>query len=301
MKTTMYHKPVLLEACLEGLALKESGTYVDATFGGGGHTKAILDVLGDKGKVIAFDQDADAVENTWDDDRLIFVHQNFKYLHRFLRFHNIEKVDGILADLGVSSHQLDTGERGFSTRFDGPLDMRMSDTDLVTAQEIINTFSEESLATIFYRYGELSNSRKIAARIVVERKKKAITTTAEFKEILKPLVPLKVQNKILAQIFQALRIEVNQELKALEALLEQSAEVLDENGRLCMISYHSLEDRLVKRFFKHGCFDNEPEKDEYGRTQIPLKKVGRMILPTEKEIKQNKRARSAKLRIAEKR
>lgn len=301
MKTTMYHKPVLLEACLEGLALKESGTYVDATFGGGGHTKAILDVLGDKGKVIAFDQDADAVENTWDDDRLIFVHQNFKYLHRFLRFHNIEKVDGILADLGVSSHQLDTGERGFSTRFDGPLDMRMSDTHLVTAQEIINTFSEESLATIFYRYGELSNSRKIAARIVVERKKKAITTTAEFKEILKPLVPLKVQNKILAQIFQALRIEVNQELKALEALLEQSAEVLDENGRLCMISYHSLEDRLVKRFFKHGCFDNEPEKDEFGRTQIPLKKVGRMILPTEKEIKQNKRARSAKLRIAEKR
>ena len=301
MKTTMYHKPVLLEACLEGLALKESGTYVDATFGGGGHTKAILDVLGDKGKVIAFDQDADAVENTWDDDRLIFVHQNFKYLHRFLRFHNIEKVDGIIADLGVSSHQLDTGERGFSTRFDGPLDMRMSDTDLVTAQEIINTFSEESLATIFYRYGELSNSRKIAARIVVERKKKAITTTAEFKEILKPLVPLKVQNKILAQIFQALRIEVNQELKALESLLEQSAEVLDENGRLCMISYHSLEDRLVKRFFKHGCFDNEPEKDEFGRTQIPLKKVGRMILPTEKEIKQNKRARSAKLRIAEKR
>jgi 16S rRNA (cytosine1402-N4)-methyltransferase len=301
MKTTMYHKPVLLEACLEGLALKESGTYVDATFGGGGHTKAILDVLGDKGKVIAFDQDADAVENTWDDDRLIFVHQNFKYLRRFLRFHNIEKVDGILADLGVSSHQLDTGERGFSTRFDGPLDMRMSDTDLVTAQEIINTFSEESLATIFYRYGELSNSRKIAARIVVERKKKAIATTAEFTEILKPLVPLKVQNKILAQIFQALRIEVNQELKALEALLEQSAEVLDENGRLCMISYHSLEDRLVKRFFQHGCFDNEPEKDEFGRTQIPLKKVGRMILPTEKEIKKNKRARSAKLRIAEKR
>mgnify|MGYP000374080738 FL=1 len=301
MMTTMYHKPVLLEACLEGLALKESGTYVDATFGGGGHTKAILDVLGDKGKVIAFDQDADAVENTWDDDRLIFVHQNFKYLRRFLRFHNIVKVDGILADLGVSSHQLDTGERGFSTRFDGPLDMRMSDTDLVTAQEIINTFSEESLATIFYRYGELSNSRKIAARIVVERKKKAITTTAEFTEILKPLVPLKVQNKILAQIFQALRIEVNQELKALEALLEQSAEVLDENGRLCMISYHSLEDRLVKRFFQHGCFDNEPEKDEFGRTQIPLKKVGRMILPTEKEIKQNKRARSAKLRIAEKR
>jgi 16S rRNA (cytosine1402-N4)-methyltransferase len=300
MKTTMYHKPVLLEACLEGLALKESGTYVDATFGGGGHTKAILDLLGDKGKVIAFDQDADAVENTWDDDRLIFVHQNFKYLRRFLRFHNIVKVDGILADLGVSSHQLDTGERGFSTRFDGPLDMRMSDTDLVTAQEIINTFSEESLATIFYRYGELSNSRKIAARIVVERKKKAITTTAEFTEILKPLVPLKVQNKILAQIFQALRIEVNQELKALEALLEQSAEVLDENGRLCMISYHSLEDRLVKRFFQHGCFDNEPEKDEFGRTQIPLKKVGRMILPTEKEIKQNKRARSAKLRIAEK-
>jgi 16S rRNA (cytosine1402-N4)-methyltransferase len=301
MKTTMYHKPVLLEACLEGLALKESGTYVDATFGGGGHTKAILDVLGDKGKVIAFDQDADAVENTWDDDRLIFVHQNFKYLRRFLRFHNIEKVDGILADLGVSSHQLDTGERGFSTRFDGPLDMRMSDTDLVTAQEIINTFSEESLATIFYRYGELSNSRKIAARIVVERKKKAIATTAEFTEILKPLVPLKVQNKILAQIFQALRIEVNQELKALEALLEQSAEVLDENGRLCMISYHSLEDRLVKRFFQHGCFDNEPEKDEFGRTQIPLKKVGRMILPTVKEIKKNKRARSAKLRIAEKR
>ena len=298
--TKMYHNPVLLEACLEGLALKESGTYVDVTFGGGGHTKAILDVLGSQGRVIAFDQDKDAIENTWEDERLIFIHQNFTYLQRFLRFHKIAKVDGILADLGVSSHQIDTPTRGFSTRFDGPLDMRMSLLEGTSAKEVINTFTKEQLRDIFYLYGELKNARKIASVIVEKRSEKPIDTTLELADLLRPLIPVKIQHKVLAQIFQALRIEVNQELKALKSLLEQSAEILNRNGRLCVISYHSLEDRLVKRFIQYGCFENEPEKDEFGRSYKPLKKVGKMTLPSSKEIQNNKRARSAKLRIAEK-
>jgi 16S rRNA (cytosine1402-N4)-methyltransferase len=298
--TKMYHNPVLLEACLEGLALKESGTYVDVTFGGGGHTKAILDAIGSDGKVIAFDQDDDAIENSWEDERLIFIHQNFTYLKRFLRFHKIEKVDGILADLGVSSHQLDTPTRGFSTRFDGPLDMRMNSSEGTSAREVINTYSSEELSNIFYHYGELKNARKIASRIEENRDEKPIETTLELAELLRPLVPVKTQHKVLAQIFQALRIEVNQELEALKSLLEQSADVLKHNGRLCVISYHSLEDRLVKRFIQHGCFENEPVKDEFGRSHKPLKKVGKMTLPTEIEVYNNKRARSAKLRIAEK-
>ena len=298
--TKMYHNPVLLEACLEGLALKESGTYVDVTFGGGGHTKAILDAIGSDGKVIAFDQDDDAIENSWEDERLIFIHQNFTYLKRFLRFHKIEKVDGILADLGVSSHQLDTPTRGFSTRFDGPLDMRMNSSEGTSAREVINTYSREELSDIFYKYGELTNARKIASRIEEHRNEKPIETTLELAKLLRPLVPVKTQHKVLAQIFQALRIEVNQELEALKSLLEQSADVLKHNGRLCVISYHSLEDRLVKRFIQHGCFENEPEKDEFGRSHKPLKKVGKMKLPTEIEVQNNKRARSAKLRIAEK-
>ena len=298
--TKMYHNPVLLEACLEGLALKESGTYVDVTFGGGGHTKAILDAIGRDGKVIAFDQDEDAIENSWEDDRLIFIHQNFTYLQRFLRFHKIEKVDGILADLGVSSHQLDTPTRGFSTRFDGPLDMRMSLSEGTSAKDVINTYTKEQLSDVFYQYGELTNARKITSRIVERREENPIETTLELADLLRPLVPVKVQNKVLAQIFQALRIEVNQELEALKSLLLQSAKVLNRNGRLCVISYHSLEDRLVKRFIQYGCFENEPEKDEFGRSYKPLKKVGNMTLPTEIEIQNNKRARSAKLRIAEK-
>ena len=298
--TKMYHNPVLLEACLEGLALKESGTYVDVTFGGGGHTKAILDSIGSDGKVIAFDQDDDAIENSWEDERLIFIHQNFTYLKRFLRFHKIEKVDGILADLGVSSHQLDTPTRGFSTRFDGPLDMRMNSSEGTSAREVINTYSREELSNIFYQYGELTNARKIASRIEDHRNEKPIETTLELAKLLRPLVPVKTQHKVLAQIFQALRIEVNQELEALKSLLEQSADVLKHNGRLCVISYHSLEDRLVKRFIQHGCFENEPEKDEFGRSHKPLKKVEKMTLPTEIEVQNNKRARSAKLRIAEK-
>jgi len=298
--TKMYHNPVLLEACLEGLALKESGTYVDVTFGGGGHTKAILDLIGSDGKVIAFDQDEDTIENSWQDERLIFIHQNFTYLQPFLRFNNIEKVDGILADLGVSSHQIDTPTRGFSTRFDGPLDMRMSSSEGTSAKDVIYNYTKEQLSDIFYQYGELTNARKIASRIVECREKKPIETTLELADLLRPLVPLKTQHKVLAQIFQALRIEVNQELEALKSLLEQSAEVLNHNGRLCVISYHSLEDRLVKRFIQHGCFENEPEKDEFGRSYKPLKKVGNMKLPTGIEIENNKRARSAKLRIAEK-
>ena len=296
----MYHKPVLLDACLEGLALKESGTYVDVTFGGGGHTKAILDSIGSGGKVIAFDQDEDAIENSLDDDRLIFVHQNFSFLQRFLRFHKIDKVDGILADLGVSSHQIDTPERGFSTRFDGPLDMRMNSSGGVSAKGVVNTYTKEQLNDIFYQYGELTNSRKIALRIVDQRSQKPIETTLELKEILSPLIPIKIKHKVMAQIFQALRIEVNQELEALKSLLEQSGEVIKRNGRLCVISYHSLEDRLVKRFIQHGCFDSEPVKDEFGHSHKPFKKVGQLALPSETEIKKNKRARSAKLRIAEK-
>ena len=297
---TMYHKPVLLNACLEGLALKESGTYVDVTFGGGGHTKAILDAIGSGGKVIAFDQDADAVESSLDDDRLIFVHQNFSFLQRFLRFHKIDKVDGILADLGVSSHQIDTPQRGFSTRFDGPLDMRMNSSEGVSARDVVNTYTKEQLSDIFYQYGELTNARKIALRIVEQRSHKTIETTLELTEILSPLVPVKIKHKVMAQIFQAFRIEVNQELEALKSLLEQSGEVIKSNGRLCVISYHSLEDRLVKRFIQHGCFDSEPVKDEFGHSHKPFKKVGQLALPSETEIKKNKRARSAKLRIAEK-
>ena len=296
----MYHKPVLLNACLEGLALKKSGTYVDVTLGGGGHTKAILDSIGSGGKVIAFDQDEDAIENSLDDDRLIFVHQNFSFLQRFLRFHKIDKVDGILADLGVSSHQIDTPERGFSTRFDGPLDMRMNSSGEVSAKGVVNTYTKEQLSDIFYQYGELTNARKIALRIVDQRSKKPIETTLELKEILSPLIPIKIKHKAMAQIFQALRIEVNQELEALKSLLEQSGEVIKRNGRLCVISYHSLEDRLVKRFIQHGCFDSEPVKDEFGHSHKPFKKVGQLALPSETEIRKNKRARSAKLRIAEK-
>ncbi|MEC8637465.1 MAG: 16S rRNA (cytosine(1402)-N(4))-methyltransferase RsmH [Bacteroidota bacterium] len=296
----MYHKPVLLNACIEGLALKKSGTYVDVTFGGGGHTKAILDSIGSGGKVIAFDQDEDAIENSLDDDRLIFVHQNFSFLQRFLRFHKIDKVDGILADLGVSSHQIDTPERGFSTRFDGPLDMRMNSSGGVSAKGVVNTYTKEQLNDIFYQYGELTNSRKIALRIVDQRSQKPIETTLELKEILSPLIPIKIKHKVMAQIFQALRIEVNQELEALKSLLEQSGEVIKRNGRLCVISYHSLEDRLVKRFIQHGCFDSEPVKDEFGHSLKPFKKVGKLALPSETEIRKNKRARSAKLRIAEK-
>ena len=296
----MYHKPVLLNACLEGLALKKSGTYVDVTLGGGGHTKAILDSIGSGGKVIAFDQDEDAIENSLDDDRLIFVHQNFSFLQRFLRFHKIDKVDGILADLGVSSHQIDTPERGFSTRFDGPLDMRMNSSGEVSAKGVVNTYTKEQLSDIFYQYGELTNARKIALRIVDQRSQKSIETTLELKEILSPLIPIKIKHKVMAKIFQALRIEVNQELEALKSLLEQSGEVIKRNGRLCVISYHSLEDRLVKRFIQHGCFDSEPVKDGFGHSHKPFKKVGQLALPSETEIRKNKRARSAKLRIAEK-
>ena len=298
--TKMYHNPVLLEACLEGLALKESGIYVDVTFGGGGHTKAILDAIGGDGKLIAFDQDEDAIENSWEDERLIFIHQNFTYLHRFLRFHKIDKVDGILADLGVSSHQLDTPTRGFSTRFDGPLDMRMSSSEETSAKDVINFYTKEQLSDIFYQYGELTNARNIASRIVAIREENPIETTLELADLIRPLVPAKTQHKVLAKVFQAIRIEVNQELEALKSLLEQSTEVLKRNGRLCVISYHSLEDRLVKRFIQHGCFENEPEKDEFGRSYKPLKKVGNITLPTDIEIQNNKRARSAKLRIAEK-
>ena len=296
----MYHNPVLLEACLKGLALRESGTYVDVTFGGGGHTKAILDAIGSDGKVIAFDQDEDAIENSWVDERLIFIHQNFTYLQRFLRFHKVYKVDGILADLGVSSHQIDTPTRGFSTRFDGPLDMRMNSSEGTSAKDVINTYTKEHLSDIFYQYGELTNARKIASKIVESREENPIETTLELVYLLRPLVPVKIQHKVLAQIFQALRIEVNQELEALKSLLEQSAEVLKHKGRLCVISYHSLEDRLVKRFIQHGCFENEPERDDFGRSYKPLKKVGNITLPMEIEIQNNNRARSAKLRIAEK-
>ena len=293
-----YHNPVLLYESLDGLAIKEGGVYVDVTFGGGGHSKEILNRLGKEGKLFAFDQDPDALENVIDDERFVLIPENFRYIARFLRFHGVRKVDGILADLGVSSHQFDEAERGFSIRFEGDLDMRMNQKSKKSAKDIINTYSEEKLAEILFLYGELRNSRKIARTIVHERKNKSIETSFQLKEVLKMFLPKAKEHKILAQIFQAIRIEVNEELDVLKEFLEQIPNLLKEEGRLSVISYHSLEDRLVKRFIRTGLFEGEPEKDMFGNSNEPLKKVGKLIVPSKDEIKINNRARSAKLRIA---
>ncbi len=293
-----YHNPVLLQESVQALAIKKDGIYVDVTFGGGGHSKEILNQLGKNGKLFAFDQDADALQNTIDDSRFILIAENFRFISRYLRFHGIKNVDGILADLGVSSHQFNESARGFSTRFDGDLDMRMNQKAKISAKEIINKYTEQKLAEILFLHGELRNSKNIAKTIVEERQKEKIETSFQLKKVLKKYLPKAVEHKILAQIYQSFRIEVNEELEALKEFLNQTPNLLNDKGRLSVISYHSLEDRLVKRFMISGIFSGEPEKDIYGNSNIPLKKVGQLIVPSKEEIRQNNRARSAKLRIA---
>ena len=295
-----YNNPVLLSETVEGLNIKEDGIYVDVTFGGGGHSRKILESLGSKGRLIAFDQDKDALLNTIEDSRFLLINENFRYVKRFLRFHGIKSVDGILADFGVSSHQFDEADRGFSIRFDAQLDMRMNQQDSLSAHSLVNTYEEEDLKRVFWQYGELRTAPALAKTIVAARSEKEIETTFELKAVLKKHLPNGRENKILAQIYQAIRIEVNQEIEALKAFLLQTPELLNEGGRLSVISYHSLEDRLVKRFIRNGLFEGEPERDVFGNFEVPLKKVGGLIVPDAKEIKLNNRARSAKLRIAEK-
>ena len=295
-----YHNPVLLDKSVGGLAIKKNGVYVDVTFGGGGHSRKILQHLGPEGKLFAFDQDKDALSNSVDDQRFTLINENFMFMKRFLRFHGITEVDGVLADFGVSSYQFDAPNRGFSIRFDAPLDMRMNQDDKVSAKTIINTYPEEELRRLFWEYGELRIAPALARTIVEERAERAIETTFELKNLLNKYLPKGKQNKILAQIYQAIRIEVNNELEVLKTFLMDTKEVLKQGGRLSVISYHSLEDRLVKRFIRNGMFEGEPERDMFGNFSVPFKKVGKLIVPTAKEIKDNNRARSAKLRIAQK-
>lgn len=293
-----YHNSVLLKESIDGLNIKPDGVYVDATFGGGGHSREILNRLNENGKLFAFDQDEDARRNSIDDIRFTLISQNFRFIKRYLRFYGVKKVDGILADLGVSSHQFDEAGRGFSTRFDAKLDMRMNQAGQLSAFEVINNYEEDQLSNVLFQYGELRNSRAIAKKIIEVRSEQKIKTSFELKEVLNEFVPKSKEHKILAQIFQGIRIEVNQEIEALKELLLQIPEILNEEGRLCVISYHSLEDRLVKRFIRNGMFEGEPEKDFFGNVKVPMKKIGKMIIPSFQEIKKNNRARSAKLRIA---
>ena len=295
-----YHNPVLLKETVKGLNIKADGVYVDVTFGGGGHSREILKFLGPKGRLIAFDQDKDAILNTIDDTRFLLINENFRHIKRFLRFHGIKSVDGILADFGVSSHQFDEADRGFSIRFDAQLDMRMNQQDVLSAHSLVNTYEEEDLKRVFWQYGELRTAPVLARTIVEARQHKSIETTFELKSVLKKHLPNGRENKILAQIYQAIRIEVNQEIEVLKEFLLQTPELLNEGGRLSVISYHSLEDRLVKRFIRNGLFEGEPERDVFGNFEVPLKKSGGLIVPNAEEIKLNNRARSAKLRIAEK-
>ena len=293
-----YHNPVLLHESIDALAIKEGGVYVDVTFGGGGHSREILNRLGATGKLIAFDQDLDAKRNTIEDNRFVLIEENFRYIGRFLKFYGVKKVDGILADLGVSSHQFDEAERGFSIRFDGELDMRMNQSSKTSAKKIINTYSEEMLANILFVYGELRNARAIAHTIVEARIDDVIETSFQLRKLLQKHLPKAKEHKILAQIFQAIRIEVNEELEVLKEFLIQIPNLLNPEGRLSVISYHSLEDRLVKRFIRTGLFEGEPEKDFFGNIDVPLMKLGKLIIPNQEEVRKNNRARSAKLRVA---
>jgi 16S rRNA (cytosine1402-N4)-methyltransferase len=299
MMKMSYHDPVLLFESVDGLAVKENGVYVDVTFGGGGHSREILKKLGSDGKLYAFDQDPDAMKNVIDDEKFTLIPENFRFIRQFLRFKGIRQVDGILADLGVSSHQFDEPERGFSTRFDSDLDMRMDTQSDLSAYNVINDYEEEELSNVLFRYGELRSARKMAAEIVKAREENPIETSFDLKKVLQRFLPKSKEHKILAQIFQAVRIEVNQEMEVLKEFLLQTPDLLKKGGRLSVISYHSLEDRLVKRFIRNGKFEGEAEKDFYGNVNVPFKKVGRLIVPAQEEIKKNNRARSAKLRIAE--
>ena len=300
MAMTEYHNAVLLEETVEGLAIKPNGIYVDVTFGGGGHSREILNHLGPNGKLYAFDQDTDALENSIEDERFTLINENFRYVKRFLKFHGVKEVDGVLADFGVSSHQFDVAERGFSTRFEADLDMRMNQQSVLSAYEVINSYEEEDLKNVFLQYGELRQAPAMARVIIEARENEDIKTSEQLKSVLKRFLNHRKENKVLAQIYQAIRIEVNQEIEALKELLLQMPQILNTGGRISFISYHSLEDRLVKRFIRNGMFEGEPERDMFGNFEVPLKKVGGLIVPTTEEIKKNNRARSAKLRIAEK-
>jgi len=295
-----YHRPVLLVETVDGLNIHSNGIYVDVTFGGGGHSREILERLGENGRLIAFDQDRDALRNTIDDPRFLLINENFRYLKHFLRSHSIKEVDGILGDFGVSSHQFNEAERGFSTRFSADLDMRMNQNATFSAYDVINKYPEEKIKNVLFQYGELRAAPGMARLIVEVRQQSPIISSEELKKALGRFLPTHRENKILAQIYQAIRIEVNQELEALKEFLMQTEEVLKAKGRLSLLSYHSLEDRLVKRFMRNGLFEGEPEKDVFGKVVVPFKRIGKFEIPTKEEIKQNNRARSAKLRVAEK-
>ena len=299
MMETNYHNPVLLKESVDGLNILENGIYVDVTFGGGGHSREILRRLGSEGVLFAFDQDEEALKNAIDDDRFTLINENFRYIKQFLKFYGIKKVNGILADFGVSSHQFDKAERGFSTRFDAELDMRMSTRNKKSAYEVVNSYTYDDLRSVLFRYGDLRRADAMAKTIVEYREKSPLKTTADLKMVLKEFLPKFRENKVLAQVYQAIRIEVNQELVAIEEFLLQTPEIVDKGGRLSLISYHSLEDRLVKRFIRAGSFSGEAEKDFYGNINVPFKKVGKLIVPSADEIARNSRARSARLRIAE--
>ncbi|MBQ2562399.1 MAG: 16S rRNA (cytosine(1402)-N(4))-methyltransferase RsmH [Muribaculaceae bacterium] len=301
MNPTVYHIPALLNECINGLNIKPNGTYVDVTYGGGGHSRAIMEHLGEGGRLLGFDQDMDALANRLNDSRFTFVHANFSFLKNFLRFHDIEHVDGILADLGVSFHHFDAAERGFSFRQDSALDMRMNRSSQEDATSVLMTRGEEELASIFYLYGELKQSRKLAHAIVKQRQQETIDTTGKLVNVVSPFINKKQEKKELAQVFQALRIEVNHEIDVLKRLLQQSLDVLNPGGRLVVITYHSLEDRLVKNFMRSGNVEGRIEKDFYGRVNTPWKLVNnKVIVASEAEVEANPRSRSAKLRIAEK-
>lgn len=301
MSTTSYHIPALLEETINGLNIKEDGTYVDVTFGGGGHSRAILEKLGDKGRLLGMDQDLDAWANKLDDNRFTFVHSNFSFLKNFVRYYGVNGVDGILADLGVSFHHFDASERGFSFRHDSALDMRMNTKSQLDARTVLATYSEEELASVFYLYGELKQSRRLASAIVKARQAGEISTTGQLVDLVTPYIKRSQEKKELAQVFQALRIEVNHEIDVLKRLLEQSLEVLNPGGRLVVITYHSLEDRLVKNFMRSGNLEGKVEKDFYGRVSTPWKLINnKVITASDAEVERNPRSRSAKLRIAEK-
>ena len=295
-----YHLPVLLKESINGLKIDDEGIYVDATFGGGGHSLEILRSLSKKGRLVSFDQDPDSINNSYEESNFYFVNENFKYMKRFLKNLGFSKVNGILADLGVSSFQINTPARGFSYRYDAALDMRMNKNNTLDAMKVINSYNHENLSKILFEYGDIKNSKKISEEIIKARTLNKINTTFDLNKILKPIYPDRYLNKNLSRIYQAIRIEVNKELDVLKSFLEQTSELLLPGGRLCVISYHSLEDRMVKRYITNGNFSTTAEKDLYGNFSVPFKKIGKMIQPSAVELKENIRSRSAKLRIAEK-